>query len=258
MFLYQRDNSTHHHHIHTMIYDDFKFEQHLHSDLELVFPLAGAVNICLRDREEEIKCGEMALVLPNELHSFYTPESSQVLVCVFSPDYVQSFAGMIEGKRGEKSVFPCSKGVKAIINETFFELSEPGDMHFKAVFYAVCAHYLSYVGRFQEYSQVDGVLEKVIRYVEENYRENITLSDAARAIGYSESYISRCFHQTAGINFRRFLNYYRIQYVCRNMSDKKGISELALAAGFQNLRSFNRAFQESMGMAPRDYFGKSF
>ena len=94
--------------------------------------------------------------------------------------------------------------------------------------------------------------------MEENYRENITLNSAARAIGYNKNYLSRCFHQATGVNFRQFVNYQRVQYVSKDLQQGgRSISESALASGFQNLRSFNRAFRALMGASPRNCFGAS-
>ena len=98
------------------------------------------------------------------------------------------------------------------------------------------------------------MLEKLIRYVEENFREDISMASAAQALGYNRSYLSRQFHQALNINFRSFINYQRVQYVFHQMrAGETNISELALSSGFQNLRSFNRAFKSLMGDVPRAY-----
>lgn len=257
MFFYQHDNSNRPGHIQIDLYDNFSFPIHLHSDLELAYPLSGAVRVQSRGREEIVHAGELALILPHELHGYAQCGDSRMLVCVFSADYVQTFVQSIAGIRGDRSVVPCPAGLRAYVEETFFDMENPGTLQLKAALYAVCAQYQRNV-RFAPLSVTeDGVLEKLIAYVEENYCENITMSSAARAIGYNENYLSRCFHQATGINFRRFVNYHRIQCVCRSrQSDEGTLSELALASGFQNLRSFNRAFHEFLGMSPREYFGK--
>lgn len=256
MFFYQRDNSNRPGHIQIDLYDNFSFPIHLHGDLELAYPLSGAVRVLLRGREEAVHAGELAVILPHELHGYADCGGSRVLVCVFSADYVHSFAESIAGLRGDRSVVPCPPGLRAYLEETFFDTEDPGPLQFKAALYAACAQYRRYARFTHQSVSEDGALEKLIAYVEENYRENITLSTAARAIGYNENYLSRCFHQATGINFRRFVNYHRVQCVCRSrQSDGRTISELALASGFQNLRSFNRAFHEFLGASPREYFG---
>lgn len=233
MFIYQRDNSNRYGHIQIDLYEDFSFPMHLHGDMELTFPLEGSVCVHLRDREETLGKGEIALILPHELHAYSALGDSRVLVCVFSADHVRAFAQTVEGLRGDRSVVPCSEGLNSYLMETFFGAEEPGPMQFKAAFYAVCAQYQRYARLTSARTLEDSALEKLILYVEENYRENITLASAARAIGYNENYLSRCFHQATGVNFRRFINYHRIQCVCQRVkADGRSISELALASGF--------------------------
>lgn len=121
----------------------------------------------------------------------------------------------------------------------------------------MCAQYRRSVPAVPSVPIQDSVLEKLIVYVEENYREDISLRSAAQAIGYNKSYLSRQLHQAIPMNFRSFVNFQRIQYVCRQIRvEKRSLTELALASGFQSLRSFNRAFQEFMNMPPRQYLSR--
>ena len=77
---------------------------------------------------------------------------------------------------------------------------------------------------------------------------------AAQPLGYNRSYLSRQFHQVLNINLRSFINYQRVQYIFHQMrAGETNISKLALSSGFQNLRSFNRAFKSLMGATLKTY-----
>ena len=256
MFFYQRDNSKQCGHIQVDVYDSFSFPMHLHRDLELAYPLQGKVRLRLRNRKESLSEGQLALVLPHELHGYEPCGPSKMLVCVFSADHVPAFAQAVEGMRGDRNTVPCPPGLRAYLDETFFDVRTPESMRLKAALYAACTQFQCHVHFSPIGGAEDGALEKLILYVEEYYRDNITLGSAARAIGYNENYLSRCFHQATGVNFRQFLNYQRVQCVCRELQQGgRSISEAALASGFQNLRSFNRAFRALMGASPRTCFG---
>ena len=256
MFFYQRDNSNRCAHIQVDVYDSFSFPIHLHRDLELAYPLKGEVRLRLRNREEFLGAGQLALILPHELHGYEPCGPSKMLVCVFSADHVPAFVQTVEGMRGDRSTAPCPPGLRAYLDETFFDVHAPEPMQFKAALYAACAQFQRHVHFSPAGGAEDGALERLILYVEENYRENITLSSAARAIGYNKNYLSRCFHQATGVNFRQFVNYQRVQCACKELQQGgRSISEAALASGFQNLRSFNRAFRALMGESPRACFG---
>ena len=254
MFFYQHDNAGQTNHVDPELYIDFSFPLHLHADLELVLLRKGAMNLHLRDRTESLAPGDFALVLPNELHAYSTPAHSEAFVCVFSGDYVPAFLHTLSGKRGERSAFAGTDVLRAQIESAFFTDSARSVLELKAVFYAACAQFLREVPLNESQRLETDMLEKLIRYVEENFREDISMASAAQALGYNRSYLSRQFHQALNINFRSFINYQRVQYVFHQMrAGETNISELALSSGFQNLRSFNRAFKSLMGDVPRAY-----
>lgn len=98
-----------------------------------------------------------------------------------------------------------------------------------------------------------------MRYVEENYREDISMKQAARALGYSENYLSRAFHTAVGMNFRQYVNQYRVQLACRLIEQRRGsMTRIAMESGFQNIRSFNRAFMRATGRTPSHYGSGEF
>ena len=254
MFFYQHDNAGRTNHVDPELYVDFSFPMHLHADLELVLLRKGAIHLRLRDRTEPLAPGDFALVLPNELHAYSTPEHSEAFICVFSGDYVPAFLHALSGRRGERSVFAGTSLLRAQIESAFFTDSAQSALELKAVFYAACAQFLREIPLSESQRLETDMLEKLIRYVEENFREDISMASAAQALGYNRSYLSRQFHQALNINFRSFINYQRVQYVFHRMrAGETNISELALYSGFQNLRSFNRAFKSLMGDVPRAY-----
>ena len=251
MPLYQLDNSTAAQHARIDLYDYFFFIPHLHKDFELAYVLEGEMEVCLRERRETARAGELALVFPNEIHAYATPHRSRVLVCVFSGDYVGAFAHETQGRRGARSVFDGTPGLRAYLEECFLSGRGADRFALTGAFYAVCAQFLREVPLAPFDAQHDDLLCRLLAYVEAHYREDISLHSAARAIGYSPNYLSRFFHAAVGMHFRRYLNQYRIQYACQLLEEGGlSVSQIALECGFQSIRSFNRAFAEQMGRTP--------
>ena len=249
---YQRQNSTGHEHIEIDLYRDFQFMPHFHRDLELFLVLEGELQVIVHGRMERAGAGCAGLVLPNQVHAYRTEEHSLTLVCPFSASYVGEFMRAMEGKSGRSTVFTASPPLMEYLKECLMG-GMPDRLRAKAAFYAACAAYLEKVELARTAEAPDDPIHSLLTYVEEHYREDITLKSAARAIGYHENYLSHYFHQVVGVNFRRFLNQYRVDYACRRMAGSVRLSELALECGFQNIRCFNRAFLEITGMTPSEY-----
>lgn len=259
MLLYQLDNSRSLWHVQIDLYRDFAYVPHLHRDFEFVYVLSGELEVSVAERRERAQAGDLALVLPNQVHAYRTPAASQALVCVFSGDYVSAFQREMEGCAGERSVFACPAALDGYLREGFLGVDGPDKFTLMAALYAVCAQYKRAVPAASAPRRSDELLVRLMRYVEENYREDISMKQAARALGYSENYLSRAFHTAVGMNFRQYVNQYRVQLACRLIEQRRGsMTRIAMESGFQNIRSFNRAFMRATGRTPSHYGSGEF
>ncbi len=252
--MYQSENSVQLDRVRMDLYTNFTFPMHIHRDLEFILVLEGEIEIITEFGGETAYVGEMALILSNQRHAFRTAAASKTLICTFSPSFVNAFTMQIKGMISQRCVFPCGPGLSAYLESCYLSPMLPDKLTLKASFYAICARYLQCASLLETPIRHDDLLNKLLLYVEENYRDNISLNSASRAIGYDENYLSRYFHQAVGINFRQFVNQYRVEYACHLMHDASvRMADVAMNSGFQNIRSFNRAFLSIMGKTPTEY-----
>ena len=100
--------------------------------------------------------------------------------------------------------------------------------------------------------QSNDVLREIIAYVNNHYKDSLTLDDMARQTGFSREYFCRFFKHHMGITFLRYVNEVRISHAGRLLSDTDlSISEIMQESGFTNQTLFNRLFKEIYGMTPR-------
>lgn len=254
MLVYQSFNSRQQQHIRMDYYRDFSYMRHLHRDLEFVLVVEGEIQIDVDNRREIARKGDLALLLPNQVHAFLTTDHSYTLICPFSGDLVNTFMRQIEGKTGQYSVFHCDDGLFTYLLNRYDENGPMDAMTVKATLYAVCAQYLRCVPLTENKQKNDDLLNRMLDYIEQNYKDDISMKTAALSLGYNESYLSRYFHGMVGMNFRQFINQYRIEYACHLMNrGNTGMADIALESGFQNIRSFNRAFKTVVGKTPSEY-----
>lgn len=99
-----------------------------------------------------------------------------------------------------------------------------------------------------------GLMQQVMQYIYLHYREEITLESAARALGVSQSHLSHIFSSQLHINFRRYINTLRIDYACNLLRDSSlSVTEVGYACGYNNSRTFHRAFREEHQMQPGEF-----
>ncbi|QHW34773.1 helix-turn-helix transcriptional regulator [Paenibacillus rhizovicinus] len=100
----------------------------------------------------------------------------------------------------------------------------------------------------------DNIIDFVTNYMEEHYRDDITLDILSDKLNISASYLSTYFKTKTGMNFIDYINNYRIDLA---KSLLKGadmrIQDVASEVGYQNINSFNRMFKKISGITPSEF-----
>lgn len=95
---------------------------------------------------------------------------------------------------------------------------------------------------------------EVEKYIDENFEKNITVSEIARSIGVSLSYLSRVYKEQTGMTLIQFINEKKLekakQYLCE--TDYK-VYEIADLLGFENATYFSSFFKKNTGVSPKEY-----
>jgi AraC-like DNA-binding protein len=93
-----------------------------------------------------------------------------------------------------------------------------------------------------------------VRFVEENYREDIDVNDVAKSVHLSYSQLLRMFKAHSGKTVNQYINQVRInkaQYLLK--CTEKDIDAIASEAGFQSSIYFCSIFKRITGMTPGQY-----
>jgi two-component system response regulator YesN len=99
------------------------------------------------------------------------------------------------------------------------------------------------------------LLDDMIRYIYENYSDDIMLNDMADRFNISPKYCGILFKELSDQNFKDFLNRYRIEkakeFLGKNPDMK--IQDLSQMVGFNSSNSFARVFSKYTGLTPTAY-----
>ena len=94
-------------------------------------------------------------------------------------------------------------------------------------------------------------MEYVVRFLRENYREDISREGLAARLDLSPDHMSRLFKKYTGKKFGRVLNEMRISDALERLeSTDEPIIDIAFSVGFESLRTFNRVFRDITGSTP--------
>ncbi|BBF43733.1 two-component response regulator TrxR [Lachnospiraceae bacterium KM106-2] len=96
-------------------------------------------------------------------------------------------------------------------------------------------------------------MNQIEKYVEEHYKESITLQDAANELGLNKEYFCRFFKQNTGISFITYLNQVRINHIYSDLiHTEDSTSEILERHGFLNQKLFYKMFKEIYDCTPRE------
>jgi len=94
----------------------------------------------------------------------------------------------------------------------------------------------------------------VIRYIDENYRREITLAELSEVVQVSPNYLSSLFKKETGINFADYLLNHRVDRAKELLLGTFAKTyEIAEQTGFANQSYFSRAFKKLTGMGPKEF-----
>ncbi len=99
------------------------------------------------------------------------------------------------------------------------------------------------------------ILAPVIKEIETNYDQNLTISQLAGMVYVSPQYLSRLFNRFLGQSTSQYLLNYRINRAKEYLVTQKHvpIQQVAFAAGFQDASHFTALFKKRVGITPMKF-----
>jgi len=98
-------------------------------------------------------------------------------------------------------------------------------------------------------------INTLCQYIENHFKENITLCDVSEKANLTPQAFCRYFKKSTGKTFVSFLNEVRVREACRLLGNDKYdcVSIIAYNSGFNSITNFNRVFRSVIGTSPKEY-----
>lgn len=97
-------------------------------------------------------------------------------------------------------------------------------------------------------------LKHAVRYIEKNFKNNITLKDVADYMNFSNTYFSKSFKKYVGVNFNKYITEIRIKEAKRLLEKTSiSINDLAFDMGYNEPNYFCKVFKKMEGITPSEY-----
>jgi xylan 1,4-beta-xylosidase len=241
--------------------------EHAHRELELIYMIKGNLQVKVNNKIFQLNSSDFLMLNSNEFHSFQSDEDN--LFVVFHLNYIE-LSSLLAQKNLLFSCYsidqdiPADQELRTVIEElltVYMKQKNYTQVEFLEKIYKFIStlrlNYLQNSNQLERTSYNKGQndrLTEIIDYIQNNYREPLSLEEVASIHYLSIPYLSKYFKKQTGKTFSQFLNEIRLAHAVNELvNSNKPITRIALDNGFPNLAAFNRVFNESYQIKPVDY-----
>ncbi len=245
---------------------------HWHNDMEIIYIKKGQGNVTVNLAPISVKEGDIVVVPPGQLHSIEQAEnfSMEYENIIFNLNMLMTplgdsctekfFQPLVQGQILFPNYFPTDSCLHPALSLCLDTMDEICKTFPKGYQLAIKGQLFSFFYGLalaspaplplQKHKSLDH-LKDILKYVETNYREKITITDAAGICGFSNSHFMKFFKSSMSVSFMDYLNDYRLTMAARLLlSSSDSIATIATETGFENLSYFNRVFKRKYKCTP--------
>ena len=246
---------------------NINYLSHFHREIELVLVREGCVDILHQGMRMTAKQGDICAFMPGEIHSFSSPFPNHLYILKLDCRHSQKLTDCTRLRIDQASLL-AGTHLNRVLWDTVEEMRGELTQKKRGFEYMVAGLSERLVGiilRFASITEINAdesrrhlsavrMLNTVNEYIESNYEKSITLDEIASQCNFSKFYFSHYFKEITGVTFYDYLTLFRLKkaHFLLLHSEQK-ISDIALDAGFSNIRSFNRAFKSAFAKTPTQY-----
>ncbi len=239
--------------------DFIKSLPHLHYHMEIMYVITGCTTICIDSQEYTLQSGDIAVISPYQIH--YSVDShAKVAFFIFTPDTLihmkDKLTRNILINPHIKNNTLSNLAVETLNTVITTRLSDT--ICYASNTTVIGMLYILLTDIFEKNELKQHILSKdiesfkpVFKYIDENYTKKISLTSAAKALGFNYYNLSRLFSRYLNISFTEYVNSKRLllayTLIC---SSNKTILEIMYATGYTSERTFYRCFKDYFNMTP--------
>jgi len=235
------------------------FLPHLHDAVELVYLERGEADFLDGDTWVHLTAGDIFVSFPNRVHGYENSrELSLYLLILPTGPCLPAFRQLLTEQAPVQAWLKQGRwehtGVDRLLAMAWHDRETASAEVMLGYFQVIIGKLLPLLSLQPADSGADCAMQTVLSYIGSHYRQPVTRKELARAVGYSESYISHLFSRTLKTSLPEYIHALRLQDAVELLTRTQlSVSRIAMDLGFGSLRSFNRAFLRQTGQTPRQY-----
>lgn len=252
-----------------------RFPEHSHDFIEMVYMCSGCTCHLVNGKEVNLKEGELLILCQSAVQEILPAEFDDIAVnFIVLPSFFDDvlkilgeentplrkfFIDTIKGNNSEtpylhfkvSEVLPIQNLIENLIWNLLHKVSNKRNINQKTMA-LLFLQLINHTDRLEAYEQ-DETIMKVLRYIEDNYKDG-SLSELAEMLFCDVCSLSREIKNKTGKNYTELLQEKRLSQACFYLKNTSmTIEDIAFSVGYENISYFYRIFKSSYGFSPKKY-----
>lgn len=253
------------------IYVDIKYhEQHPHyihkhnNRLELLYINEGNGQYYVRDREYIVQAGNLVICNSGVMHGEVPNRnnSMQSYCCLINDLHIENLQENTLFSGDHNPVLYFQDGAVGNLIKSLHEFNNSDERDFEICTMLANALLNIVYNRIKKRENIiaynkknnEEFAQELMKYMDANYAEPITLEDIANEFHISQSALSRFFKNEVGISPMKYITYRRIGEA-QNLLENTNLSlgEIGSRLSFYDSSHFSSVFKKNVGVTPSQY-----
>lgn len=252
---------------------------HVHPVYEIYYLISGSRKFFIESDIYNISKGDLVLIDKNAMHrtTYSSDKLNERAFVLFDDRHIADFLEEF----GKEELEQCFKHrvfsipihrreyIEGLISQIYNEYKNRDEFSenlMKCSLYELMVFLVRYKRSFfnekediaslstEALTASDESIQKAARFIVENYKKNISLTDAAAFVNMSTTYFSKKFKEVTGFGFKEYLLNLRIKKASELLLETRlSVTEIAYEAGFNDSNYFGDVFKKSKGISPLGY-----
>lgn len=241
-----------------------------HDSCELSFYVKAQLCIFLKDRQYDIKDGDLFFIGENEIHRIiYNKQNAydryilnfkhryiRDVLCALDVPFLLDELYMLVIRRANLAYIQRDQ-IEGILRELVLLYKNKNTAAIKLSLIKllmICKQHLMSVQNNKEENIRNTVIRKIIYHIDKFYMFPLKLEDIEKDYFISKFHFIRLFSKLTGMTPVNYLQQRRVIEACNLLrTTNRGITDICLDCGFNNIQHFHRVFKKVSGTTPGRY-----
>ena len=233
---------------------------HFHDTLEILYFLEGDCCIINGNDELQVETGDIIVFNSGDIHCVNRGKKvAKYIILQISYSFCES-VGFRYWEYTFKKQF-CDKKIADMLIDILEENNAENDFFIESIKVKVLNLLLdlfkNYTVDNQQNSTYNSKLrltKKIIKYIQTNISEPITIKDIANYYGYTRFHISRVFKEATGTTVLDYISFVKVEEAKKLLKKSdESIAEIAVKCGFSSQGYFCKIFKKYENISPNEY-----